>query len=112
MRRIHRIHGSKAFGGLRALEDFTNTQAEQVGEKVEALLDSTSYTDSRDPSRTHNWLELYAVTYRYAATGHVMTAGEREDLRDRLNEASRRYWNTSTSGAGPRRTTCHSPEQE
>ena len=56
-------------------------------EKVESLLDATSYTDSRDPNRTQNWLELYAATYRYGGTNHVMTTDEKADLRDRLNEA-------------------------
>ena len=68
-------------------EPHTDPQFRQVREKVDSLLDATSYADSRNPARTQNWLELYAVTYRYSGTNHIMTPEEKQDLQEKLNEA-------------------------
>ncbi len=68
-------------------ETHTDPHFGQVQEKVDFLLDATSYADSRNPARTQNWLELYAVTYRYGGTNHIMTPEEKQDLQEKLNEA-------------------------
>lgn len=54
---------------------------------MEGLLEATSYHDSRNPDRKTNWLELCAVTYRYGGTNHDMSPEEKQDLREKLNEA-------------------------
>ena len=72
---------------IKKEETHTSPQFIQVREKVDSLLDATSYADSRNPARTQNWLELYAVTYRYGGTNHVMTPEEKKNLQEKLNEA-------------------------
>ena len=73
--------------GLERNQEPPASSFRNAEQKVESLLDATSYTDSRDPTRTQNWLELYAVNYGYGGTSHVMTPDEKADLRERLNEA-------------------------
>ena len=72
---------------IKKVEDFSTDQLKPVKEAVEQLLEATSYHDSRNPDRKTNWLELYAVTYRYSGTNHEMSPAEKQDLREKLNEA-------------------------
>ena len=87
---------------IKKEETHTDPQFRQVQEKVDSLLDATTYTDSRNLARTQNWLELYAVTYRYAGTNHVMTPEDKNTLQEKLNEAIKAivdhvHWRSGTT---------------
>ena len=72
---------------IKKVEDFSTDQLKPVEQAVEKVLDATSYGDSRNPDRRANWLELYAVTYRYGGTTHEMSPEEKQELREKLNDA-------------------------
>ena len=73
---------------IQKLEDFTNPGLAQIKELVDDFLAYTSFRDPRNPEIFHNWLELYAVEYRYGSSSHQMDQTEKATLKEKLNSTA------------------------
>ena len=73
---------------IQKLEDFTNPDLAHIKDLVDDFLAHTSFRDTRNPEIFHNWLELYAVEYRYGTSSHQMDQMGKATLKEKLNRTA------------------------
>ncbi len=71
---------------IKDIEAWNSPDLSRVAEAANDLFNFTQYRNPGAPDEYKDWLTDYAATYRYSGTAHNMTAEERRDLQQLMDQ--------------------------